>query len=301
MSDKAAVFQDYLAHYMLLDGRARCAVAVVSNTTEILKRSHGLDPMTTIALGRALACVALLGSKLKAPAQFLQLTFTGNGPMQKVVAECTGRGGLRGYVRVPQLASVIGPGDRVPETVGEALGSVGTVRVVEGRIDEQPQTSIAALENGEIATDLARYLSDSEQVPSAVAAGVKLDGQGNVLGAGGVLVQKLGGGELTEAELQMLEQKLAAINISERIAAGFTVDSICEYLTPDSAFTNLGRRHLVMACTCSRKKIKKMLLHLGQEEIDDIRRDVGKVEVRCQYCGTAYNFKEGEVAGENAE
>src|SRR5690606_42101328 len=50
-------------------------------------------------------------------------------------------------------------------------------------------TAIAALENGEIATDMARYLTDSEQVPSAVAAGVKLDKDGNVLGAGGILVQ----------------------------------------------------------------------------------------------------------------
>jgi molecular chaperone Hsp33 len=296
MTADAIQFEDYLAHYVMLDGRARCAVAVVTNTTEVLKRSHLLDPMTTIALGRALACAALLGSRMKMPNQFLQLTFSGSGPMNRVVAECTGRGGLRGYVGVPQLAAVIKEGDAIPSSVGEALGPTGTIRVVEGRPDDQPHTAIAALENGEIAADVARYLTDSEQVPSAVAAGVKLDKQGNVLAAGGVLVQKLGGSELSETELQSLEQKMTEIHISDRIAAGLSLDSICEYLAPGQPFSSLARRPLTMSCTCTRERTRILLKRLGQEEVDDIRAEIGKVEVRCQYCGTTYNFKEGEVA-----
>ncbi|MHA4915601.1 Hsp33 family molecular chaperone HslO, partial [Enterococcus faecium] len=71
-----------------------------------------------------------------------------------------------------------------------------------------PYNGVSALQDGEIASDIARFLTDSEQIPSAVAAGVKLAPDGRVLGAGGVLVQRLGGAVLPDAALTGLEENM---------------------------------------------------------------------------------------------
>ena len=51
---------DTLAHYHMFDYRARCAVAVTTEIVREAQRRHDLDPITTIAVGRAINETALL-------------------------------------------------------------------------------------------------------------------------------------------------------------------------------------------------------------------------------------------------
>src|SRR5690606_20712958 len=144
----------------------------------------------------------------------------GTGPLQKIIAECTGNGEVRGYTAHPQIVRVLGSEGPVPSSVGEALGREGTLFVTRGRLGEEPYRTINQFADGEIASDVTKYLAEADQIPSAVAAGVKLSAEGEVLGAGAVLVQQLGGQLLKGKELKMLETKMAEVGISDRIAAG---------------------------------------------------------------------------------
>ena len=44
------------------------------------------------------------------------------------------------------------------------------------------------------------------------------------------------------------------------------------------------------ACTCSRERVATMLTSLGQEEVDSIVAERGKIEVGCDFCGQQYQF-----------
>src|SRR5262249_32715133 len=135
----------------------------------------GLDPITTIAFGRAVSCVALLASTLKQGKEYVHASFTGRGLIERVVAECNGDGECRGYVSPPRVLEDQPAGTEAPESVGEAMGGAGLLSVTRGKPgDKSPYNAVIELQSGEIATDVARYLTDSEQIPSAVAAGVKL-------------------------------------------------------------------------------------------------------------------------------
>jgi molecular chaperone Hsp33 len=49
------------------------------------------------------------------------------------------------------------------------------------------------------------------------------------------------------------------------------------------------------SCTCSRSRVGGMLRGLAREEVDDIVREQGRVEVGCEFCGYQYRFDPVDV------
>lgn len=299
MKSMELTLADVLAHYHMFDYHARCAVAITTDLVRDAKRRHELDPMTTIALGRALSCAALLASTLKAGSRdYVHLSFASEGLLAKIVAECNGDGNSRGYAVPARLLDVFTPGTPLPESIGQATGGKGILTVTRGTPHERsPYNAVLPFQNGEIASDVARYLTDSEQIPSAVAAGVKLSSDGDVVAAGGVLVQKLGGTDLDESVLVQLEHRMALqLNLSDRIAAGESIDDIVAFLQGGTGeYGLLTTRPLAFKCSCSRDRMASALVGLGEAQLRQIRRDTGKIEVRCQYCGESRHFRLEEL------
>lgn len=66
----------------------------------------------------------------------------------------------------------------------------GTLAVVRTQpLSPQPYTGTVEISSGEVAEDLAVYMSESEQTNSAVALGVQIGTEGEVTAAGGYLIQ----------------------------------------------------------------------------------------------------------------
>lgn len=291
--------QDYLKHYQMFDFHARCVVVSTKELLIQLQKQHGLDPLTTIALGRAISCAAMLASTFKSEVDYLSCSWSGTGILEKVYAECNGAGDCRGYTTPESVASDLEEKGLVPESVSDVLGTTGTLTVTHGRRDgvSAPYTAILEFSNGEIAADIARYLAESEQIPSAVAAGVKLSPTGEVLAAGGVLVQKLAGTDLDEQVLRELELKMEhGLMISERLANGWNHDEIVEFLQGSKeGYGILSERSLQFGCTCSRDKMSAALIMLGAEQLKQIEEEIGKIETRCPFCANTEVFTLGEL------
>ncbi len=125
---------------------------------------------------------------------------------------------------------------------------------------KEPYTGGARLVSGEIAEDLANYFAVSEQTPSAVALGVLVGTQGQVL---------ISSGDNPEALLQ-------------RALAG----------TP---YEVLDRMTLVLACRCNRERAAELLVSLGADELAEMVSSRDPVEMRCHFCGEIYTFEPAEV------
>lgn len=290
---------DVLSHYHMYDYHARCAVAITTEITREAQKRHQLDPLTTIAVGRAIGCATLLASTLKLGDQYVHCMFSGDGPLRKVIGECNGDGHCRGYSVPHQIALTLGPGQVPPTSVGEAFGGPsGSLTVTRGKPGQEPYHAICNFMNGEIASDMARYLTESEQIPSAVAAGVKLSPTGEVLAAGAVLFQKLAGTELDERAIADVEKRMSAkeLAISDRIARGESTDALVAYLQgAKTGFGVLTTRSLTFKCTCSREKMAGVLMAMGRQECEEIYAETGKLEMRCAYCAEVHTFSLSEL------
>jgi molecular chaperone Hsp33 len=150
---------------------------------------------------------------------------------------------------------------------------------------------------------LEHYMLQSEQLDT------KLILAANDEVAAGLLIQRLpveGSGNLgsrNEDEIGLNE----AYNRIALLAATLTADELLA-LNPDTVLHRLfweetlrrfeplvGGTGPRFACTCSRERVGQMLRSLGQEEVDGIVVEQGRVEIACDFCGTKYHFDAVDV------
>ena len=148
----------------------------------------------------------------------MALKIEGDGPLRKMVLEADATGRVLGYVAEPNVPwpLPIGPWD-----VAEALGRNGLLTVVKDLRLKNLYQGMISLETGEMEKEIARYLNRSEQVASLVELGMHMDEDGQLLAAGGLLIQLLPGEE--PAVLRDLARRLAELPPpAARLAAGQT-------------------------------------------------------------------------------
>jgi molecular chaperone Hsp33 len=169
--------EDYLVRVITEEKNILGLACITTNLVNDARKRHGTSPTATAALGRALTGGELLGALLD-PGQRVALKFAGDGPLRKIVVEAEGDGTVRGYVAEPEVD--LPPKDGKLD-VGGALGREGFLTVTKDLRVKDTYSGIVKLYTGEIASDIAYYLSESEQIPSAVALGVFVDTDLSVL------------------------------------------------------------------------------------------------------------------------
>lgn len=249
-----------------------------------------LGPLATIALGRGLSATAMLTRLVTKRPRRLSLDFKGSGPLERVLAECDARGRLRGIVGAKHA---VGVQDAADLRVGPALG-VGLLVV--RRIEEQGQVyeSRVVLHDGEIGTDVAHYLDQSEQRRSAVLVGAHLSADG-VEGAGGLIVEALPAADpdLVVSLEQLLEQLSSpSLRIAEDGIDGLVGD-VLGSLNPKE----LERADLVYDCGCSRESLLASLASLPETELRELAASDGTLDAECSYCGRTYRLALSEIFG----
>ena len=254
-------------------------------------RRHDVGPTAAVALGRALTGAALLAALLKDD-QSVLLKFEGNGPLRKIITEAGYNGWVRGYVAEPHAEVPLKDG-RIDVAAG--LGHAGFLTVIKdiGRRKKYPGT--IQLYTSEIGEDLAYYLSQSEQTPSAMALGIHLEKDGRVAAAGGFLIQSLPPAD--EGTLASIEQEMAALPpVSQLLLQGRSPGEILSTLFKDVPHRKIGSKELHYFCSCSEEKMQGALLSLGSDELRKILEQEGEAEVRCEFCRRTYLFDATELA-----
>lgn len=271
-------------------GSARLIVTNTTNLVEEARKRHDTFPTATAALGRTLTAGLLLATNLKGE-DTLTLRIMGDGPLGTVVVSVNASGQARGYVQEPHT--------QLPSTsegkldVGGAVGK-GFLHLSRDMGFGQPYTGSVELVSGEIAEDVAQYLTASEQTPSAVSLGVLVDTDNSVLAAGGFLLQMMPGA--TEETISALEKNLGELDpVSKLVASGKDAMQILELITLGLPHVVHEERPVSFACHCSKEGLERILVSMGQDELKDIIATQGTAELTCHFCGNKYEFNEAEL------
>lgn len=278
---------DHLQRVISEDGRFFGLACVTTDLVAEACRRHDTGPVAAVALGRALTANLLLAALLKGD-QRVMMKFEGNGPLRKIVTEgfCTGE--TRGYVAEPHADVPLKNG---MIDVASGLGAAGFLTVTKDIGAHQNYEGTVRLYTSEIGEDVAYYLLESEQIPSAISVGVQVDQTGTIVSAGGFLVQSLPPAD--ENLIASLEARVQTLgSISTVLHEGKTPHDILEVLFGDIPHRTLLKQPLRYQCSCSQDKMESALLTMA---LDDLRRlkeeKPAGVEVRCEFCGNTYLFK----------
>ena len=286
---------NYMVRATALDGNVRALAVDSTAAVRELARLQSTGPAATAALGRVATATLLLSATLKKETHLVTVRVRGDGPIRMVLASANGRGEVRGLVGNPRPA--------IRETVNGklnvsgAVGRSGRLTVVKDLGLKEPYNSTVELVSGEIGKDMAYYFARSEQQPSAVGLGVYVDRMGDVVAAGGYLIQILGG--LQEGAVREIEQKVATLpHPTTMIRSGEAPEDMLARVF-GNGFRVLDRSTTRFRCPCSRDRAERALILLGPAEIDEIMASQGSrdhADVTCEFCGHSYRFTLDQLA-----
>ncbi len=250
-------------------------------------RRHQTSPVATIALGRALMGAVLLGSGAKHD-ETVQLQLRGDGILGSILAISDQLGRARGYVTHAGASLEDGRLD-----VGAAVGA-GTLAVVRQKGNGSPYSGIVELQTGTVAEDLAHYLSESEQVRSAIGLGVFLDASGQVAAAGGFSVQALPGAD--EDEISRVEGNVRGFpGPGELVREGFDAAALAETLLVG---VGLRERHTATPqfhCGCDRDRVTRAVSLLDPDDLEENIQEQRALEIHCRFCAEGYRLTVDEL------
>ena len=267
------------------------AVISILDSTEIvaqMEQYHHPSAVVSAALGRLLTGAALMSATLKSEDDSLTLRVKGDGPAGLLLAVADGRGNVKGYVENNIVEIPSRPDGKLD--VGGAVGHEGILTVIKDIGLKEPYVGQVPLVSGEMAEDLTSYYATSEQTPSVCALGVLVNPDLTIQKAGGYLLQLLPGA--TDQEIDRLEQNISGMkSMTTLLSEGVSVYQIIEQVLDGFSPNVLDVSEVQYHCDCSRDRVERAYMSLGQDELRKIASEQETVELKCQFCNKAYVFR----------
>lgn len=282
---------DYIVRATAADSQIRAFAVTSKDLVEEARKHHNTSPLMTAALGRLLSGAAMMGTMMKGEKDLLTLQIQCSGPAKGLTVTADSKGNVKGYAVVPDV--ILPPNKLGKLDVGGAL-DMGVLSVIKDMGLKEPYVGQTVLQTGEIAEDLTYYFATSEQVPSAVGLGVLMNKDNTVKQAGGFIIQLM---PFTSDEvIEKLEKKIAEIaSVTEMLERGLSPEGILEEILGEFGVEITDTVPTAFHCDCSKERISKALATISKKDMDDIINDGEEIEVKCQFCNTAYKFSIEEL------
>jgi molecular chaperone Hsp33 len=261
------------------------------------------EPVSEL-LGQMLAAGALMQSNIKFNGA-LVLQIMGDGPVKLAVAEVQSDLALRATATVQGTVASNAHLSEMVNVLNQGRCAI-TLDPQDKHPGQQPYQGVVPLHDDHkeklesISDVLQHYMLQSEQLDTKLV----LAANGTV--AAGLLIQRLpveGGknvGAHNEDEIGINEAfnriALFASSLKRQELLELDVDTILHRLFWEEKVLRFEPIHPRFACTCSRDRVKGMLLNLGVAEVESILSEQQRVEVGCDFCGAQYRFDPVDAA-----
>lgn len=273
---------------------------------EVLRRRETVGPHppeVRVLLGEMAAAGVLMQGNIKFNGALVLQVF-GDGPVKLAVAEVQPELGFRVTAKVVGEVPAGARLEALLNVHGQGRCAI-TLDPKDKFPGQQPYQGVVPLHGDQreplqqVQQVLEHYMLQSEQLDTRLILAA------NDEVAAGLLIQRLpveGAGNLgarNEDEIGINE----AFNRIALLSATLTREELLA-LRPEEILHRLYWEETVrvfepatpsFACSCSRERVRNMLLGLGREESDSLIAERGEVEVGCEFCGLQYRFDAVDV------
>ncbi|MCR5769335.1 MAG: Hsp33 family molecular chaperone HslO [Lachnospiraceae bacterium] len=285
--------EDYIIRGTAADESVRVFAMTSKQLVEEARKRHNTTNVATAALGRLLTAGALMDAMLKNDTDVLTLQIGCAGPIGGITvtagiedSDGAERVNVKGYVNNPNVDMPLREDGKLD--VGNALGA-GMLTVIKDMGLKEPFSGQTELVSGEIAQDLTYYFANSEQVPSSVALGVLTAPSGEVLEAGGFIIQLMP--FAPDEVIDKLEKSISGISsVTSMLAQGQTPEDIMRGIFADMDFTVNAKIPARFYCNCSKERVRKAIMSIESSDLEEMIADNKPAEVNCHFCGESYTF-----------
>ena len=278
--------KDQMVRAFAADGMIRAFAASTGGLVEEARAIHNTAPVVTAALGRMLTAGVMMGAMMKNPEDRLTIKIDGAGPMRGVLvtADCSGH--VKGYPYENMV--ILPPNAKGKLDVSGAIGA-GILTVISDTGLKEPYVGQVELVSWEIAEEIAYYYASSEQVPSSVGLGVLVNPDSTVNCAGGFIIQLMPG--CPEETISVLEECMKGVTgVTDILKEGKTAEEMLRGILAPLDPVVTDTTDCSFYCSCSRERVSRALMTVGEKELRSMISDGKPVELSCHFCGKRYTF-----------
>jgi molecular chaperone Hsp33 len=289
-----------------LNGDQDITVKVI-NCRELVQECilrNDLSPHSAKALGEVVTCTLMMGSGMKGE-ETLQVNLVGTGGITNLMAITDSELKVRGMVGKTNFYA---PKEDNLSAL-ELLGGQGQIQVVRNHPEwKNPSNGIVEARDMSIPLNLALYMAESEQRSAALATEVIIEGN-LCRSALGIMVETLPGAteENVEASIKNMEHVQRKglrtyLDTAPEMKNNLMFRTFEEPLNQvlDDCLTGMGEsirwsKLPTYRCNCGMDRVWRALRLLPLSEIQSIVDEQPNVEMKCDFCGTAYVIQRQEI------
>ena len=281
---------DYLIKAIDKTKNLRLLTITAKDLVQEAQTRHNTWSASSAVLGRTLLAGVLLAGAELTDKEELTIRLLGNGPVGPTIVTAKSDLTVKGYVKNPHIA--LPPKENGHIDVKKAVGA-GWLEVTKDLGLKEPYTGQVPIVSGEIAEDIAYYLTKSEQIPSAVGLSVFVNPNNTIGEASGFMLQALPG-----ASDSLITKTIERINnlptLSSAFLAGLTPEKLAAMILGDDCKI-LEKDEVAFKCDCSKEKYGKILATMKKSQIEAMINEDHGAELTCSFCGNKYHYTEDEL------
>ena len=281
---------DYLVKAIDKTKNLRLLTITATNLVQEAQTRHDTWSASSAVLGRTLVAGILLAGAELTGKEELTVRLLGDGPVGPTVVTAKSDLTVKGYVKNTHIA--LPPKKNGHIDVKKAVGK-GWLEVTKDLGLKKPYTGQVPIVSGEIAEDIAYYLTKSEQIPSAVGLSVFVNPNNTIGEAGGFMLQALPG-----ASDSLITETINRINdlpaLSSAFLDGLTPEKLAAMILGDDCKI-LEKDEVAFKCDCSKEKYGNILATLKDSQLKAMINEDHGAELTCNFCGNKYQFSEEEL------
>ena len=259
------------------DGSFRVITLNTTQTAQALLRAQQ-PPEQVRPLMAELATASVMIRETMAPNERVQITLKEDTGIT-LVAESFPEGMVRGLMSAPEGADSLWLGPYTRMTVSRVLFS-----------RDLHQGVVETSAEGGLSASLSNYFLQSEQIPTILSIITRFDAAGELVRAGGFLIQLL-----PEATHEALEPMVARMEQWDDFEDTFEQiqgdpEQLMDLVLEGVAHHPLNTSAVAWGCLCDEQRLIAAMTTLGEQELRQIVATGEILEVECDYCRKVYHL-----------
>lgn len=276
---------DSVLRAMTDDGAFRVVVVESTTTTRQAAAIQRAQTAEVIHFADLLTGTVLFRETM-APQMRVQGIVIADKQRGQLIADSHPSGDVRGLIQRPAGT------DRVELSAGASLRMMRSLQ--DGSIN---QGVVSFAEKATISEGLMNYMQHSEQIVTMVAVGTLLDAEGQIVRAGGYLVQLLPGAPrgplLVMTERLQDYQDIAPMLRSESFSPRWLLGELLHKMD----YTELQQSEIRFRCWCDELRVVATLATLPRSDLEELAATHEPLEIECDYCHRQYRVSPAQLHG----
>lgn len=268
---------------------------------DIISRHNYPTPVSSM-LSEAVTLCVLLSAMLKYDGIFT-LQIKGSGPIRALVADATTDGKIRAYASFDEHA-VKKLAKRKPDQEHNFFHLLGkgyvSFTVDQDREDIERYQGIVELQGESLMDSVRYYFNQSEQIKTDFI--LETHPQDSQWRTGAIMIQHMPNDkkgeiaeDISEEDWNRTSMLMQTCKENELLSPNLSAQDLLFRLFHEEGVRVYPTFPLHHVCRCSRDRVENIIRTLPKEEVEDLLKERGKIEVNCEFCSRNYSFDKEDV------